>query len=297
MFIRHPALTFFTVALALSVPLSAHAHRSWLLPSSTVLSGEQPWITVDAAVSNNIFEFEHNALMLEGIGKPLPPPEGANPSPMRRPPSRLHITAPDGSQVMAENGHIGRFRSSFDVSLAQQGTYKLAVFNQGIMASWKEGVTQEPRRWMGQKDTLSLANIPVDATAVRIVESSSRIETFVTVGKPTTRALTPSGLGLECVPITHPNDWLAGQPTTLQFVLNGQPVTDLAITVIPDGSRFRNESGEISAKTDEKGHISLTLPHAGRYWLEAEYSSKDGVTAPVTERRATYSATFEVQVP
>ena len=34
-----------------------------------------------------------------------------------------------------------------------------------------------------------------------------------------------------------------------------------------------------------------------RMWLEAELSSKDGVTAPATERRASYSATLEVLAP
>lgn len=296
MFNFRPALALTALACALSVPLSAHAHRSWLLPSSTVLSGEKPWITVDAAVSNHIFEFEHNALLLEGVGQPLPIPEGAKQPPMRRPPSRIQITAPDGSSVNPENGHLGRFRSSFDVPLTQQGTYKLAIANQGVMASWKDAATQEPRRWTGPLAGLKEA-IPNEANEVRVVETSSRIETFVTVGKPTDGTLKTTGNGLELAPITHPNDWIAGQPAPLAFLLNGQPAANVAITVIPDGSRFRNDSGEINAKTDEKGHVTLTLPTAGRYWLEAEFSSKEGLTPPLTERRATYSATLEIQVP
>lgn len=33
------------------------------------------------------------------------------------------------------------------------------------------------------------------------------------------------------------------------------------------------------------------------YWLEAEYSSTEGVAAPASERRASYSATLEVLAP
>ena len=56
---------------------SAHAHRTWLLPSATVLSGKEQWVTVDAAVSNDLFYFEHNPLQLDN----------------------LSVVAPDGSSV------------------------------------------------------------------------------------------------------------------------------------------------------------------------------------------------------
>ncbi len=41
-------------------------------------------------------------------------------------PVQLAIMAPDGSAVQAQNGSIGRYRSTFDVPLKQKGTYKLA---------------------------------------------------------------------------------------------------------------------------------------------------------------------------
>ena len=40
---------------------SLFAHRQWVLPSSTVLSAADPWVTVDAAVSNELFYFDHVA--------------------------------------------------------------------------------------------------------------------------------------------------------------------------------------------------------------------------------------------
>src|SRR5690554_7536764 len=66
-----PMFKWTALALALCLPLSANAHRAWMLPSATVLSGEEPWITVDAAVSNDIFYFEHFPLQIEGVGEPL----------------------------------------------------------------------------------------------------------------------------------------------------------------------------------------------------------------------------------
>ena len=55
------------LALAALAPLAAHAHHQWLLPSATVLSGNDPWVTVDAAVSNDLFYFEHVPLRLDNL--------------------------------------------------------------------------------------------------------------------------------------------------------------------------------------------------------------------------------------
>ncbi len=56
--------TWIFAAVALALPLSAQAHKAWLLPSDTVLSAKDPWITVDAAVSNDLLK---NGLELESV--------------------------------------------------------------------------------------------------------------------------------------------------------------------------------------------------------------------------------------
>ena len=38
-----------TVALAAMAVVPASAHRQWMMPSATVLSGDDVWVTVDAA--------------------------------------------------------------------------------------------------------------------------------------------------------------------------------------------------------------------------------------------------------
>ena len=103
------ARKLFAIAIALALPLSAQAHKTWLLPSETVLSAEDPWITVDAAVSNDLFYFNHVPLRLESLA----------------------ITGPDGSAVNAENNATGKYRSTFDVHLTTPGTYRIAVVNAG----------------------------------------------------------------------------------------------------------------------------------------------------------------------
>ena len=146
----HPLVKWTALTLAICLPLSAQAHRAWMLPSATVLSGEDPWVTVDAAVSNDLFYFEHFPLRIQGIGNLDNAPAGGPPGMRPRPAAVLQLFAPDGSAAKAENGSIGRYRSTFDLHLTQKGTYKLAIANSGLFASWKEG--QENKRWMGKAE-------------------------------------------------------------------------------------------------------------------------------------------------
>jgi len=265
-----------------------------MLPSATVLSGEEPWITVDAAVSNDLFYFEHVPMRLKGIGEAAQAPAGGPPGMRGRPVPELQIIAPDGSKVAAQNGAIGRYRSTFDVQLSQKGTYKLAVANNGLFASWKEN--GQLRRWMGTAESFA-KDVPAKAEGLKVSQTSNRMEVFVTSGAPSTEVLAPTGLGLELKPVTHPNDLFAGEAADFVFLLDDKPAADVEISVIPGGNRYRDELGEIKAKTDKDGKVSITWPEAGMYWLEAELTTDKGVSKPATERRASYSATLEVLAP
>src|SRR5262249_35005405 len=157
------------------------AHRSWLLPSSTVLSGNDPWVTVDAAVSNDLFYFDHNAMRID----------------------TLAITAPDGSAVQAGNMSKGRYRSTLHVHPTAKSTYKIAVVTQGMMASYQEN--GETKRWRGSEEAFA-REVPANAKGLQVTRSHGRNEIFVTSGKPTDTVLKTTGVGIELVPLNHPND-------------------------------------------------------------------------------------------
>jgi uncharacterized GH25 family protein len=262
-------LAFRTAALTLALAAaSVHAHNLWLLPSSTVLS-KGDWITVDAAVSNDLFFFNHNPLTLDN----------------------LEVTAPDGSAIKAENVHKGKLRSVFDLHLAQPGTYRVAVLNGGVFARWKDKATGQQKRARGTPENIA-GQIPADAEEVEVTQSAGRIETFITVGKPS--KLQPSGKGLELVSATNPTDLMKGEKASFVLQIDGRPAKDLEVTVTPGNTRYRDKMDEITAKTDDKGQFSVTWPQAGMYWLEA--STKDSKTSvpQAKERRLSYAATLEV---
>ncbi|PLR20587.1 DUF4198 domain-containing protein [Caulobacter zeae] len=236
------ALTAATVALTL--PLAAHAHRAWFVPSATILSGEGSWVTVDAAISNELFYPDHRAMRVDGVV----------------------ITTPDGSTEPLKNASTGQYRSVFDVELAKPGTYKIGTASSSVMASWTEN--GEVKRFRGSADDFA-KQVPAGAADLKTIKSFNRNETFVTRGAPTDTVLKPTGKGLELVPVTHPNDVVATEAATFKFLIDGKPAADLEVTFVPGNSRYRATPGEIKVKTGADGAVKFTLPEAGMYWLNA----------------------------
>lgn len=246
---------------ALAVPMSAQAHRQWLAPTSTVLSGADAWVGFDGGASNGVFIPDHNAMNLDG----------------------LVITAPDGSIVQAENKMRARYRSTFDLHMTQQGTYRVANVAGGVLVSYKQG--GEQKRWRGAEADMA-ANIPADATEVVATRSNTRSETYVTLGEPSVSALAPTGQGIELAPVTHPNDLVAGEAATFKLLRDGQPAADLEVTIARGGTRYRDNPEEITVKTGADGSFTVTWPEPGMYWMNA------AIRTPASGDQLAYSAQY-----
>lgn len=235
------------LSLALLAAMSgAWAHRTWLIPSSSQVEGKDPWVTFDAAVSEDLFEFGANAVKLDG----------------------LVITAPDGSSLKPENPFTGRLRSSFDLKLTLSGTYRVSLVNESVMATYKQGT--EVKRWRGTPEALA-KEVPADAPELRVTSTLGRLETFVTSGKGNDTALKPVGSGLELMPLTHPSDFVPGQAARFQFLLDGKPASNVKVSVVPGGVRYRGVLREQTMSTDAKGEFQVKWPEAGMYWINASF--------------------------
>lgn len=267
------------LALALAVaalPFAAHAHKGWLAPSKTVLSVGQ-WITVDAGTSTDPFLKDHNAMRLDN----------------------LVVTAPDGSNVQAENASTGKLRSTFDVQLSQAGTYKIAVVNQGISARWEEKGQRKSYPPRGQAFTAEgfAKEVPADAEKLSVTESLTQLVTFATAGKPNDTALKPTGVGLELVPLQSITDLYVGEQAKFQFLLDGKPAADVDVEIIADGVRYRSSVDAIELKTDKDGKFAIDWKTAGLYWMSASVSDEKASTPPAKQRRTAYTAIVEVLSP
>jgi hypothetical protein len=272
------------LAIAAFAPMSAEAHRQWLKPSAAQVEGKAPWVTVDAASSEGIFDFDHVPVRLDN----------------------LVITGPDGEPVEAQNKWTGKIRSAFDVELKTPGTYRIAVVNAAVMGSYT--LNGETKRFRGTEADYQ-SQVPAGAADVRISRNFSRLETFTSAGKPNDAVLQPTGKGLEVVPLTHPSELFIGETAKFRFLLDGKPLAGLSVTAIPNGGRFRNALKEIVATTDAAGEVAVTWELAGFHLLTASYPPRapqgegpgagqgqgaPGGPASQPAVRYSYSATFEV---
>ena len=275
------AARLLAAAALLSIPAALSAHRMWLLPSATVFSGTDGWVTVDAAVSNDLFFFDHQPLRLDG----------------------MKVWQPDGSEGTLQNGATGRYRSVFDVKLDKPGTWKIGTQMSAVMGSFKvDGVEKRigGRRGPPQPNApapLTVADIPANATDVKVTEVSGRNEIFVTAGAPTTTVFKTIGKGLEFAPITHPDELVAGETAKFRFLVDGKPAAGLKVTVIPGGKRYRNDEGARELTTGADGVLSVEWPSAGMYWLNATLADAKATSPRATERRMSYVTTLEVLTP
>lgn len=262
---------FFTTMIISTV---AHAHNMWLLPSDTSKGGKGGWVTFDFALSTELFTFDSGASKMGAI----------------------QVIAPDASSSEVQNVFEGKLRTSFDVEINQPGTYKVFVVNNGLNARWE---TADGKRgfWPARGAKADLAEfataVPKDAKNLEVTQASRRVETFVTLGAPTNSSLKPTNQGLELVPVTHPNDLAASEPSEFIFLMDGKPAIGAKIEVIEGGSRYRLSPGEQHYETDKNGHVKIQWKKTGIYWLGANYKDNKA-SKPATTRSGSYTATFEV---
>lgn len=296
------ALAAASAAAVLAVPLAASAHRPWLVPSATNFSGEDPWVSVDAAISNDLFYADHFPMQLNNV----------------------KAAGPQGEELKLENAVVGRYRSAFDVRLTQPGTSRVFTLSDGVQGTYVvDGKTyrlggrrgpppganpqgpaaapapaapqgeggQRPQTLQGVADP---SQIPAGATEIKLVQTSARNETFVTRGAPT--QIKASNQGLELADGgTAPTDLVADEPASLKLLMDGKPAAGIEVTVVAANQRFQSDLPDQKIKTGPDGVFTVNWPRAGYYWINATATAPG--TIPNATRRASYTATLEVQKP
>ena len=224
-----------------SLPITAQAHRQWMTASSTVVSGEDNWVTVDAAASNDLFFIDHRPL----AAKPT-------------------VTTPDGQTVDIANHAVGQMRATFDVHLQKQGTYRVAIVNQGVVGTYKEG-GQTKNLPRGTTRANLAERIPAGATDVVTADNVSRNEIYITQGEPTAEIF--------------------------------KPTEGLTVTAIPGGIRYRDALNDQNLKTDAEGKVRIEWPEPGLYWVNVtEGGDEDERPAPGGPPRGRMSYVTVVEV-
>src|SRR5690606_6512512 len=238
------------------------------LPSTTVLSGEGQRISVEGAVSNDLFFPNHIALPL----------------------TATTATAPSGAQLELLSPAQGRIRCSFELQLDEQGTHRITTINDLVFLNWQEN--GETRYARGTPDEIAQRDL-AQLAELKLSRWVSRVETFVTCGAPT--PIPPIGEGIEFEFLTHPNDLFAGETARFRVLLNGRPHAGSEVTLVKGNDRFRNAVNEIVVTSDADGLVEIAWPEPGRYWLTTHADPSPGEFAgrPI-ERGSAFFLTLEV---
>ncbi len=258
--------------LAMCLAGSAHAHMSWLLPNSYQAHGKDAVVSVDAAVSEDLFIFER-ALKLE----------------------QIVITAPDGSRLEPQQRSTARHRESFELPLSQDGTYRVSHVQLALMGSYV--LDGQTKRFRATPATLD-QELPAGAQLQGLTEVHNRQQIFVSKEEPGKLAFVPEGRGLELLPLDPVTELSHGDRSRFRLLLDGKPLPDAAMRLLREGNRYRYKLGEQLIKTDAKGEFTLEWAEAGRYWLGVSQGDKPapGVTGTRDKplRRASLGVSFEV---
>ena len=288
----------FAATAAVSLAAPALAHRQWLLPSTTTLSDTNQYVTVDAAVSNDLFYPDHVAMN----------------------PDMIKVWAPDGTAGTVENAAKGRHRPTFDVKIDKAGTWKIGTEMSSVMGSftlngeqWRVGGRRGPPPGANapagappagaaparprMQSVATAAEIPAGATDVKLTEVTGQNAIFVTAGAPSEGVFKPTGKGLEFQPITHPSALVSDEEGQFRFLVDGRPVAGVKVTVVPGSKKFRETEGAQALTTGADGVLHVTWPVPGMYWMSASVTDDKATTPRATERRMGFTTTLEVPAP
>jgi uncharacterized GH25 family protein len=311
---------FLIAASVLTLASPALAHRQWLLPSATTFSGANDWVTFDAAVSNDLFYADHFPMGLDGI-KVLAP-DGTAAEIQNGMKGRYRSTF-DVKLDKPGTWKIGTVSSGVSGSFkvdgvewrvggrggppgggaggpAAGGAAKVTPMNAGKPAGAPLGTPGQGGGEGGGQQRPSVptvADIPANATDLKLTETSGRNEVFVTAGAPTTGVLKPTGKGLEFAPVTHPDELVANEVARFAFLVDGKPAANLKVTLIPGGKRYRDTEAAFDLTTGADGTIAVKWPMAGMYWINASATDDKTTTPRATQRRMSYTTTVEVAAP
>lgn len=98
---------------------------------------------------------------------------------------------------------------------------------------------------------------------------------------------TPIGHALEIIPLVDPTQLSAGDKLKAKVLLNGQPMKDVVISCIPQGTELTEDFDPAhEARTDGEGQAELPLPEANHYLVVVHHKAPE-------EKADNYSAGTE----
>lgn len=252
------------------------AHSRWMVPSHTVISGnDSTSVALDMSISNDIFHPDNPyggltpSQLATGDSKASKKNGPVHPLAKIAQSTKLVVTAPNGEQ--SNNTPIVDFgrKSVANVVLSESGTYRFELTQNPIYFTSYSDETNAPGRIFGI-DEKSMQQLPKNARNIEKTQLVNRVQSFVTRNDSSRKSIEPTGEGLELIFKTHPNDLFVNESSSMTLMLNGKALSDSEIKLVKGGTRYRNDRRVQNFRSNAKGEFSIHWREPGRYLLEVE---------------------------
>ncbi|EOV0872860.1 DUF4198 domain-containing protein [Vibrio parahaemolyticus] len=259
------------MAMGLAAATTAQAHPRWVLPSHFTVSKEGgDWLTFDVTASHGTFVFDK--------------PAGSE---------QAFVIMPDGRSERPNFVIRGKRRSMFDFFFVEEGTHKVAINNEPSYYTQYKAGRRDTVKWVRANKAERADVLPEKTRDVVTQLSYTRAESYITVGKPTEKALEIEGKLLELKPLTHPSDIIEGEAVTFQFFFDGKPQQGVTAEITREGTLYRNHQEQIDVVSDKDGKITFTPDVVGRYLMKANYKGELNNHPLADKTSANVHLTFE----
>lgn len=245
---------------------TAHAHTPYLLPTSFDVEPKGT-IGVDAGFAERFFVSE------VAFGE-----------------TPFSIVTPEGARVPFADIRQLKQRTVAEQQLPdEKGTYRVSTGPRlgAVFRTWERNGKKESARDPQQV-------MPADARLLSHYQSLSVSEAYITAGKPSAKALAPSGKGLEIVAVTHPSDLFVNEKFNFSVQFDGKPLPNQKVSIHRSAMDMTSKGEEQTLSTDAEGKIALPLAKSGVYLALVRHQAPApaGAAAPVYGHN--YTLTFRV---
>lgn len=245
--------TAISIVASVLIITPAIAHDIYIWPSYFNINADKPkHVSVDITASHTTFR-----------------PDFAMPS------NDLKVLGVDGKKLRRVGSFFqGNTRSTFDLHVKESGTYGLFYQREAsYFTSYVIGKRNTKKHIRASKVD-AVAQLPKGAREVETRGYATIAMSFLTNKAPTTEALAPTNKGFELIALTHPSDYVTGEPIEIKALFNGEPVAEQTLTIEQEGPQYRKNPEALELTTDKNGLATFTLTEGGRYLLKTNHEKE-----------------------
>ena len=197
-----------------------------------------------------------------------------------------HVVTPAGAKVKTGAVTYLRDLALFEVDLPENGTYRIST---GVREGAKRKMALVNGKWEPVRER---EGVPAGARVAE-AQSITRSDLYVSKGPASDKALTPAGTGLEIIPLSHPNRLDPGAALPVRLLLDGKPVSGVAISLHGPDLPDEEDAKAVTVTTDKDGRASIALPREGAFLLLARHRV-EAADGPVAVKSHSATLTFAV---